>query len=77
MDVTTAVRLPAVCGLVVKVTVKDEDVAAVTVPTAPLSNETLLFAAVGLNAVPAIVMVDALAARPVVLLVTTGRIAAT
>lgn len=50
LDVTTAVKLPAVAGLVLNVTVKDVEVAAVTVPTAPLLNVTVLFAATGLNA---------------------------
>ncbi len=71
LDVTTAVKLPAVVGLVVNVTVNEVAVAAVTVPAAPLLKETLLFAAVGLKALPAMVMVDALAARLDVLLVTT------
>lgn len=71
--VTTAVKLPAVVGLVVNVTVNEVEVAAVTVPAAPLLNVTVLLEAVGLKAVPAIVIVEALAARPVVLLVTTGR----
>ena len=44
--VTTAVKLPAVVGLVEKVTVMDVGVAAVTVPTAPSLNETALLAAV-------------------------------
>lgn len=68
-----AVKLPAIVGLVLSVTVSDEDVAAVTVPTAPLLKLTLLLAAVGLKAEPAIVIVVALAARALVLLVTTGR----
>lgn len=73
LEVTTAVKLPAVVGLVENVTVSEVDVAAVTVPTAPLLKVTELLEAVGLNAVPAIVIVEALAARPFVLLVTTGR----
>ncbi len=71
--VTIAVKLPAVVGLVLKVTVSDVAVAAVTVPTAPLLNVTVLLLAVGLKAWPAIVMVFALAASEAVLLVTTGR----
>ena len=44
--VTTAVRLPAVVGLVENVTVSEVAVAAVTVPTAPLLKTTVLLAAV-------------------------------
>lgn len=76
-DVTTAVNEPAVVGLVERVTVNEVAVAAVTVPTAPLLKLTELFAAVGLKAVPAIVIVDASAAKLEVLDVTTGRIEAT
>lgn len=76
MDVTTAVNEPAIVGLVENVTVNEVEVAAVTVPTAPLLNETELLAVVGLKAVPAIVIVEASAAKLEVLLVTTGRTAA-
>ena len=44
--VTTAVRIPAAVGFVSKLTVNELLVAAVTVPAAPLSNTTVLFAAV-------------------------------
>lgn len=40
--VTIAVKLPAVVGEVDKLTVSDVDVAAVTVPTAPLLKVTVL-----------------------------------
>lgn len=50
MLVTIAVRLPADVGLVPNVTVSEVDVAAVTVPTAPLLNVTVLSAAVVSNA---------------------------
>ncbi len=50
--VTEAVRLPATVGLVPKVTVKLVADALVTVPTAPLLNVTVLFAAVVLNPKP-------------------------
>lgn len=50
--VTTAVRFPTDVGLVEKVTVNDVAVDAVTVPTAPLLNATVLFAAVALNPKP-------------------------
>lgn len=69
--VTTAVKLPAE-GLVEKVTKSDVAVAVVTVPTAPLLNTTVLFAAVVLNPVPVMVTVVALDARFVVTRVTVG-----
>ena len=50
-------RFPTDVGLVEKVTVNDVAVAAVTVPTAPLLNATVLFAAVALNPKPLIKMV--------------------
>lgn len=46
LEVTTAVKMPALAGLVDRVTVSEVAVAAVTVPTAPLLNTTLLLAAV-------------------------------
>ncbi len=61
--VTTAVRLPAVVGLVENVTVSAVEVAAVTVPTAPLLNVTVLLAAVGSKPKPLIVIRGALAPR--------------
>ncbi len=70
--VTTAVKLPTADGAVVKVTVRDVAVAAVTVPTALLLNTTVLFAAVGLKPKPLMVTVAALMATLVVALVTTG-----
>lgn len=70
--VTIAVKLPADVGLVDSVTVSDVAVAAVTVPTAPLLNVTALLAAVVLKPVPAIVTVEAFAARLVVALVIVG-----
>lgn len=70
--VTTTVRLPAVVGFVENVTVSDVAVAAVTVPTAPLSKVTVLFAATVLNPAPVIVIVDAFAANDVVAAVTAG-----
>lgn len=75
--VTTAVSSPAEVGLVENVTVSDVAVAAVTVPAAPLLNTTVLLAAVGLKPNPPIVTVVALAARFVMLLVTTGTTLAT
>ena len=75
--VTTAVRLPSAVGLVENVTVSDVAVAAVTVPTAPLLNTTVLLPAVGSKPKPLMVSVVALAARLVVLLLTTGVTVAT
>lgn len=46
---TIAVRLPAVAGFVENMTVSDVVVAEVTVPSAPLSKTTVLFAAIGLS----------------------------
>ena len=77
LDVTTAVKLPAVVGLVENVTVKDVALAVVTVPTAPLLNTTVLLAAVVSKPNPAIVTVAASAARFAVLLVITGVTVAT
>lgn len=75
--VTTAVRLPAVVGLVDRVTVREVAVAAVTVPTAPLLKLTVFLLAMGSNPKPLIVNVVVLAARLEVLLVTTGITLAT
>lgn len=75
--VTTAVRLPAVVGVVENVTVSDVVVAEVTVPIAPRSKMTVLFAAVGSKLLPLIVTVVPLAARLVVVNVTTGDTVAT
>ena len=70
--VTTTVRLPAVVGFVENVTVRVVAVAAVTVPTAPLSKVTEFSAATVLKPAPVIVTVDALAANEVVVAVTAG-----
>ena len=75
--VTTAVRLPAVVGLVENVTVSEVGVAVVTVPTAPSLKTTVLLPAVASKPKPLMVSVVALAARLVVLLVTTGATVAT
>lgn len=63
--------------MVEKVTVSDVDVAALTVPTAPLLNATALLPAVVLKPVPAINSVVRSADKIVVLAVTTGFIKAT
>ncbi len=75
--VTTAVRLPAVVGLVENVTVSEVAVAVVTVPTAPSLKVTVLLAAVVSKPKPLMVIVVALAARLAVLVVTTGVTVAT
>jgi hypothetical protein len=75
--VTTAVRLPVAVGFVESVTVSVVAVAAVTVPTAPLPRETMLWAATGSKPKPLIVSVAAPAARLLVLPVTTGMTLAT
>lgn len=75
--VTTAVRLPAAAGLKENVTVRAVVVAAVTVPTAPLSRATELLAGVGSNPKPLITRVAALTATFAVLVVTTGTTVAT
>ena len=77
MLVTTAEKLPAVVGVVVKLTVKDVAVAAVTVPTAPLLKTTVSLVNVVSNPKPAMMTELALAARDAVLLVTTGATVAT
>ena len=53
-EVTTAVRLPAEDGSVVKTTVREVGVAAVTTPSAPLLNVTVLLATIGSKPVPVI-----------------------
>lgn len=71
LTVTIAVRVPAL-GFVANVTVSEVAVADDTVPTAPLLKVTTLSSAVVLKFVPAIVIVEALAARFDVLVVTVG-----
>ena len=75
--VTTAEKLPAVVGVVVKLTVRDVAVAAVTVPTAPLLKMIVSFAEFASNPKPAMMTELAFAARDAVLLVTTGATVAT
>lgn len=69
--VTRAVKLPAEVGAVDRLTVSTVDVAAVTVPTAPLLNVTILLAAMESNPTPLIVMLLALAGRLADSLATT------
>ena len=70
--VTIAVRLPTAFGAVDRATVNEVAVAAVTAPTAPLLNVTVLLAAVGLKPKPLIVTVVPLMAKLPTALVTTG-----
>lgn len=72
MVVTTAVKLPTAVGVVVRFTVNDVAVAAVTVPAAPLLKLTVLLPAVVLKPKPEIVTVVPLIAKSVVVLETTG-----
>jgi hypothetical protein len=75
--VTTAVMLPTEVGLVLSVTVSEVEVAEVTVPAAPLLSVTVLLDAVVSKPKPVMVKDVALAARLVVVLVTTGMTEAT
>lgn len=76
MVLTIAVREPAL-GFVVKVTVSDVLVAALTMPTAPLLKVTVFSLAVVLKPLPAMVSVARLASALVVLNVTIGVSVAT
>lgn len=69
--VTIAVKLPAV-GLVEKVTVSEVAVAAVTLPTAPLLNTTVLLPGVVLKPAPVMVTVAAVDEIEFVTRVTAG-----
>lgn len=75
--VTTAVKLPALTGLVEKVTVSDVAVEAVTAPTAPSLKTTVLLPGVVSKPKPLMVSVAAFAAKFALLLVTTGVTLAT
>jgi hypothetical protein len=75
--VTIAVSVPAFAGLVVSVMVSVVAVAEAMVPTALLLSVTALFADVGSNPKPLIVIDVAFARRLAVLLVTTGVTVAT
>ena len=77
MVVTTAVNAPTLVGCVESVTVNDVAVAALTVPTAPLLNTTLLLPGVVLKPVPVIVTDVSVMLRLVVTAVTSGAIFAT
>ena len=77
--VTTADKFPVTVGAVLKVTVSEVAVAAVTVPTAlppEIVNATVLFPGVASNPVPVMVRVVAFGvfkARFAMLWVTTGE----
>ena len=77
MVVTIAVNVPALVGLVLKVTVSAVAVAAVTVPTALLLKTMLLLPGVVENPTPLMVTVVKFAANDASLLVTTGLTVAT
>ena len=55
--VTTAVRGPLLLGGVIRETINCVEVAELTIPTAPLLNATVLFAATGIKLVPLMVNV--------------------
>ena len=75
--VTTAVKLPSEVGFVVNRTVSEVAVAAVTLPTAPRLNATVLFAKIESNPKPLMVTVSELKPRLATLVVTTGLMVAT
>ena len=75
--VTTAVKLPSEVGFVVNRTVSEVAVAAVTLPTAPRLNATVLFAKVESKPKPLMVTVSELKARLATLVVTMGLMVAT
>ena len=72
MLVTIAVNATGDVGFVLKLTVSDVVVAAVTVPTAPLLKTTVLLAAAVSKPNPLMESVVSSASRLAVLLVTTG-----
>ena len=75
--ITTAVKLPAMVGGVVKFRINWVDVAELTEPTAPLFKVTVLFPGVVLNLVPLMVSVVALINWLAVFSVTVGITVAT
>ena len=77
MVVTTAVSAPTLVGCVESVTVNEVAVAALTAPTAPLLNTTLLLPGVVSKPVPVIVTEVSVTLRLVVAAVTIGAILAT
>ena len=72
MIVTDALKTPTAEGLTANVTVRLVDVAAVTLPEAPLLKVTILLEGVVEKPIPLMTTVDALMLRLVVALVTTG-----
>ena len=77
LEVTTAVKLPPVCGLVVKLTVSEVAEAEATTPAAPLLKTIVLRVAVGSKPRPLITTEVASAARSAVEMVITGVTVAT
>lgn len=75
--VTSTVRAPGVRGGVEKLTVREVEDEAVTVPTARPLKSSMLLPGVALKPTPVMVIPDELAARFVVLLVITGTTVAT
>lgn len=77
LEVTMAVKLPALVGFLENVTVNDVAVALVTLPIAPLLKTTELLAGVGSKPKPSMTTVLALAATASSFVVTTGVTVAT
>lgn len=77
MVVTRAVKLPTAVGLVVRFSVSDVEVAAVTAPTAPPLNATVFSARTELKPKPLMTRLVPLSAKLMVLVVTTGLTRAT
>ena len=75
--VTTAVKFPRLVGRVVRFTVSEVAVAAVTVPIAPKLKTTVLLPAVALKPTPLIVILDCVTVRLLVLAVIVGTTVAT
>lgn len=75
--VTIPINMSALTGKVVKVTVSEVAVAAVTIPAAPLSKTTMLLPEIVSKPNPWMISTVAVAARSAMLLVTTGAITAT
>ena len=75
--VTIPINMSALTGKVVKVTVSEVAVAAVTIPAAPLSKTTMLLPEIVSKPNPWMISTVAVAARSAMLLFTTGAITAT
>ena len=77
MVVTRAVRLPTTVALVVRLSVSEVVVAAVTAPIAPPLSATVFSERTVLKPNPLMTRLVPLSARPIVLVVTTGLMTAT